>query len=173
MPLRITVMIVGFALFLMLGCAPQESSTDTAQISTPDGEVFEPSEKAATSESESPINSKPVPVRSAFTHDKDLNRAILDTRIAPPQQQTFWLGLGSVTIETVSANNGVLTIRYAMEIEGEYSVSECEVDISPTPLVFQFGSDGTPGQAPDALRNCKPIRSGNVHTDLSNLESGR
>ncbi len=171
MPFRINVVIVGFAMLLMLGCAPPETSTDSDQVSTPDGEVIELSGTPAASETELPTDSRPVPVRSAFTHDKDLNRAILDTQIAPPQRQTFWLVLGSVTIETVSANEGVLTLRYTSEIEGGYSVSECEVEISPTPLVFQFGSDGTPGLAPDALRNCKLIRSGNVHLDLSNIKN--
>jgi hypothetical protein len=155
----------------MLGCAPQPMTTDNSRISTPTGEIVETSEPNAAPRAKSKANEEPISVRSVFTHDKDLNRALLDTRIAPPQKQTFWLGLGSVTIETVSVSDGFLTLRYTEEIEGSYSVSECEVEISSTPLVFQFGSDGTPGHPPDALRNCKPIRTGNVHIDLSNIEN--
>ena len=171
MPFRANEAMSYFALMLLVGCAPPETPTDSALNSPPNNEAFEPSESTAPAKSETPTDAEPVSVRSAFTYDKDLNRAILNTQIAPPQKQTFWLGLGSVTIETVSAQKGVLTIRHTVEIEGGYSVSECEVDISPTPLVFQFASDGTPGQPPDALRNCKPIRSGNVHLDPSVIHS--
>ncbi len=171
MTFRFNVMIAGFAWLLMLGCTPPQTSTDNAHSTTLDGEALKSSKTNAAPLAESVADAKPIPVGSAFTHDEDLNRAILDTRVAPPQKQTFWLGLGSVTIETVSVNEGVLKLRYTTEIEGGYSVSECDVRISPSPLVFQFGSDGTPGQPPDALQNCKPIRLGNVHTDLSNIEN--
>ena len=156
-----------------LGCTVTDPAAtgESASTTLSEHQPIEPSPTTPQPEDDASAESSTVPIHTAFTYDKDHNRALLDTRIPPPQKRTFWLGLGSVTLETVSATDNVLIIRYTQEVEGGYSVSECEADISPTPLIFQFGFDGTPGEAPQSLRNCKPMRSGNVHFDLQGTET--
>ncbi len=90
-------------------------------------------------------------------------QVLLDTRIAPPQYRSIGLGQGSITLETLAVDNGLLTIHYQPEIEGEYHVYECQIPISGQPIVFEIDPSGDPGETPFDLKDCRLIRKGNLH----------
>jgi hypothetical protein len=104
-----------------------------------------------------------APKMSAFSLDETNQVILLDTRIAPPQRRRFDIGLGSITIETLSVTGNKLTFRYTPEVEGGSMIYECTVLISPTPLEFKIAPDGTPGATSFDLTRCKVIPQRNVH----------
>ncbi len=97
---------------------------------------------------------------SAFHFDKAKQVIFLDTRAAPPQRQRFWLPLGSITLETLHRTKNRLTFRYTPETEGGYTIYECTVPVSSTPLEFHVKSDGTPGATSFDVTKCKVVQQG-------------
>ena len=103
-----------------------------------------------------------IVTESAFKFEKLKSRILLDTRVAPGQRETFWIGLGSMTIETISANSGMLTINYTPEEEGGYTVYECNLPISDEPVVFEIDPAEVPGKTSFDLNDCKVLKTGNL-----------
>jgi hypothetical protein len=99
---------------------------------------------------------------SAFRLDKTKQVIYLDTQIAPGQRRRFDIGQGSITIETIRVTDKRLTFQYTLEVEGGYTIYECTVPVSPTPVEFTINSGGTPGKTSFDLEKCKLIRSGNL-----------
>ena len=137
--------------FLPILCLPLLAGCDAA-----DNAVQQPS-----SRKEEVAN----PPLSAFALDASTNTISLDTRVAPPQRRRFDIGQGSITLETLQVRDNKLTFRYTPEIEGGYTVYECVVPVSATPLTVQIARDGTPGATSFDLKACKVIRYGSVHFD--------
>jgi hypothetical protein len=99
------------------------------------------------------------PKEIAFKLDKTKGILFLDTRVAPPQRQRFDIALGSVTLETIGVKDGKLIFHYKPEVEGGYTVYECTVEVSPTPVTFDI-SKGVPGATSLDLKKCKVIGQG-------------
>ncbi|MCA8992929.1 MAG: hypothetical protein KDA88_13150 [Planctomycetaceae bacterium] len=106
-------------------------------------------------------NSPPIP-SEAFRYDEAAGIIYLDTRVPPAQKMTFGMGLGSITLETVSVADGKLTFLYTPETEGGYTVYECVVPISEEPVTFKVAPDHSPGETSFDLQKCKVIRAGNL-----------
>lgn len=102
---------------------------------------------------------------SAFEFDESGSRILLDTQNPPGQKRVFGIGLGSITIETKSIRDGILTFLYTPEVEGGYVVYECQIPISAEPVVFEIDASGCPGKTSFDLARCKVVRSGNLHFD--------
>ena len=51
------------------------------------------------------------------------------------------------------------------EVEGAYTVYECEIPISDELVIFEIDPSGVPGQTSFNLDECETIKSGNVHFD--------
>ncbi|MEZ5943093.1 MAG: hypothetical protein R3C18_17000 [Planctomycetaceae bacterium] len=107
------------------------------------------------------VRESPIP-SEAFKYDEAVGIITLDTRVAPGQKAMFGLGLGSITLETVSVADGELTFLYTPEVEGGYTVYECVVPISSEPVTVHVAPDSTPGETSFDLQKCKIIRSGNL-----------
>jgi hypothetical protein len=103
-----------------------------------------------------------APVPAAFRWDKPKNVIWLDTRVPPKQRQTFPIGQGSITIDTLSVADNKLTFLYTPEIEGGYMVYECTAPVSSKPIAFRIARNGTPGAVSFDLRKCKVIRRGSL-----------
>ena len=86
----------------------------------------------------------------------------LDTRVAPGQRRRFDIGLGSISLETLSVKDGKLTFHYTPEVEGGYTIYECTATVGPKAVEFKINPDGTPGETSFDLKKCKVIRSGNL-----------
>ena len=67
-----------------------------------------------------------------------------------------------MTIETISANSGMLTINYTPEEEGGYTVYECNLPISDEPVIFEIDPAEVPGKTLFDLNDCKVLKTGNV-----------
>ena len=67
-----------------------------------------------------------------------------------------------MTIETISANSGMLTINYTPEEEGGYTVYECNLPISDEPVVFEIDPAEVPGKTSFDLNDCKVLKTGNL-----------
>lgn len=141
-----TRVILLLALTLACGCGPS-------------GNVSQ--EVPPTNES----NGDPPPQVSAFAFDKAQGIISLNTRIPPRQKKRFDIGQGSITLETLSIEDGKMTFQYTPEIEGGYTIYECTVPVSPTPITIKVSTDGTPGDNSFNLAECKVIRSGNLLLD--------
>lgn len=139
MRLLLSLILLG----IIAGCNQAEPSTNHAEIAI---------DRSSTPE-------------SPFTFDETNARVLLDTRIPPKQRRRFDIAQGSITIETVAAINGLLTIHYTPEVEGGYSVYECNLPISDEPVVFEIDSSGLPGKTSFNLNDCKTIKTGNLHFD--------
>jgi hypothetical protein len=135
-----------------LGCGPPGNA---AQPGSPATEVAEAS--ATNSQPGSPAGATP------FQYDEVKGIVSLNTQMAPGQRRRFDLGQGSITLETRSADDDKLTFHYIPEVEGGYTVYECTVPVSPTPVEIKINSDGTPGETSFDLAKCKVIRRGNLH----------
>jgi hypothetical protein len=98
---------------------------------------------------------------SAFNFSKAEGIISLDTRIRPRQIGKFYIGLGSVTLETLEIKNDSLIFRYTPEIEGGYTIYECTVPISDSPLTIKVSS--TPGETSFDLTKCRVVKTGNIH----------
>ena len=103
-----------------------------------------------------------APAASAFCLDETKQVISLDTRIAPQQRRRFDIGLGSITLETLKVTDNMLTFLYTPEVEGGYTIYECTVPISPTPVEIKIDSDGTPGATSFDLTECNVIGNGNA-----------
>lgn len=120
------------------------------------------------SDGSTPESSVPEPVVasaanvSAFHYDETRQIIYLDTQIAPGQSRQFGIGLGSITIQTLSVTNKQLTFHYTPEVEGGYTIYECQIPVSPTRVEFRINSDGTPGKTSFDLSKCKVVRKGNI-----------
>lgn len=114
-----------------------------------------------TSNQKTPVN-EPI---SAFTFEQSKNRILLDTRIPPKQMRRFDIGLGSITIETISASDNVLTIYYTPEVEGGYTTYLCRLPISKKPVTFEIDPSGCPGNTSFKLEECKVLKTGSLHFD--------
>lgn len=128
-------------LWITCGCIRQASNSN-ANHTSPDG---------------------PTLAVSAFTLEEAKGRIVLDTRITPGQCQRFDIGLGSITVETITAQDGILTVQYTPEVEGGYSVYECKLPISARPVVFEIDLSGVPGETSFDLSECKRLKTGNLH----------
>ncbi|MCA9029321.1 MAG: hypothetical protein KDA66_00855 [Planctomycetaceae bacterium] len=106
------------------------------------------------------VHESPIP-SEAFRYDS-AGIIYLDTRVPPSQKMTFGMGLGSITLETVSVADGKLTFLYTPETEGGYTVYECVVPISEEPVTFKVAPDHSPGETSFDLQKCKVIRAGNL-----------
>jgi hypothetical protein len=144
---------VPLAVVVLCGCVPAGDVADQPPVSTPASSP-EKDESAET----------PLPT-SAFHYDQMRHVVTLDTRVAPPQRRRIDIGQGSITLETVSAQDGELTFRYTPEVEGGYTTYECTVPISPEPLEIKVHPGGTPGEASFDLKACKVVGQGNLHFD--------
>jgi hypothetical protein len=102
-------------------------------------------------------------VASAFRLDEARQVIYLDSRIAPRQRRRFDIGLGSITLETMQVKDNQLTFRYIPEIEGGFTIYECTVRVSPTPIEIKIAPGGTPGATSFDLTQCKVISRGNLH----------
>ncbi|MFG0261657.1 MAG: hypothetical protein ACF788_04630 [Novipirellula sp. JB048] len=99
----------------------------------------------------------------AFDFDEAVGTISLDTRVPPRQRRRFDIGLGSVTLETIKTEDGKLTFQYTPEIEGGYTLYECTVPVSASPITIQVNQDGTPGETSFDLTECRVVGTGNVH----------
>jgi hypothetical protein len=134
------------ALTLASGCG-QSSST--------------PKELSATQSTDAP----PSQLNSAFHYDNASGIISLDTRVSPRQSRRFDIGQGSITLETIEMNNNQLTFQYTREIEGGYTIYECTVAVSASPVTIKVNRDGTPGDTSFDLSQCRVVKTGNVHWD--------
>ncbi|MBI1247688.1 hypothetical protein GC197_07535 [bacterium] len=110
------------------------------------------------------VTDSPQSVPSAFAFDQQAGIISLDTQIPPAQKTTFPLGLGSIGLETLSAQDGHLTFRYTPEVEGGYTIYECTVPISSTPLTIDVHLD-FPSETSFDLSKCEVIHGGNLLLD--------
>lgn len=99
---------------------------------------------------------------SAFDFDEAAGMISLDTRIPPPQKRRFDIGQGSVSLETIETKDNHLTFQYTPEIEGGYTIYECIVPVSASPITIKVNSDGTPGKTSFDLSKCRVVKTGNV-----------
>ena len=144
--MRRLVALLGLSLFC--GCNPSGGATGQAA-----------SNNAASNNDEAVDSSAPV---GAFRLDQTRQIIFLDTRSAPPQRRRFDIGQGSITLETIRVKDGTLTFRYTPEVEGGYTIYECTVPVSPTPLEIKIAPGGTPGATSFDLAKCRVIRGGNL-----------
>ena len=100
---------------------------------------------------------------SAINFDEAGGVVSLDTRIPPRQRQSFGIGQGSVTLETIGVKDSHLTFLYTPEIEGGYTTYECTVPVSASPITIKVNRDGTPGATSFDLTECRVVKSGNLH----------
>lgn len=120
------------------------------------------SEIAPTGESsKSSENTVQLEKISAFNFSKAEGIISLDTRIPPRQMRRFDIGLGSVTLETLEMKNDSLIFRYTPEIEGGYTIYECTVPVSASPVTIKVNM--TPGETSFDLTKCRVVKTGNLH----------
>ena len=81
---------------------------------------------------------------SAFNFSKAEGIISLDTRIPPRQIRRFDIPMGSVTLETLEMKNDSLIFRYTPEIERGYTIYECTVPASASPVRSKL--TWTPGE---------------------------
>ena len=140
------VFVMTFVFASFLGCTSQEPVQKQAETSDVDREETE----------------------SAMTLSATKSKIMLDTRISPPQRRRFDIAQGSITIETLSVEDGSLVIHYTPEIEGGYTIYECRLPISAQPVVFEIDSSGCLGEPSFDLSECRIIKTGSVHFDDTN-----
>lgn len=117
------------------------------------GPTTESSQRSESAEQSHEIN--------AFAFEKAEGIISLDTRIPPRQIGRFDIGLGSVTLETLEVRNDSLIFRYTPEVEGGYTIYECTVPISDSPVTIKVSS--TPGETSFDLTKCRAVKTGNIH----------
>lgn len=100
---------------------------------------------------------------SAFNFEETTGTISLDTRIPPRQKRRFDIGLGSVTLETIEIQDRNLTFQFTSELEGGYTMYECTVPVSASPVTIMVNTDGSPGETSFDLAECRVVKTGNVH----------
>jgi hypothetical protein len=141
-----TVLRTTLLLTLAFACGCGQSDSTPVDVSSTIGADAEPSQSV-----------------SAIDFDEAGGVVSLDTRIPPRQIQSFGIGQGSVTLETIEVKDSHLTFLYTPEIEGGYTTYECTVPISASPITIKVNRDGTPGATSFDLTECRIVKSGNLH----------
>jgi hypothetical protein len=154
--MRRLVALLGLS--LLCGCNPSGGAPGQAASNTGAGNNAASSNDEAL-DSSSPASSVPV---SAFRLDETKQIVFLETRSVPPQRRRFDIGQGSITLETIRVKDGTLTFRYTPEVEGGYTIYECTVPVSSTPLEIKIARGGTPGATSFDLAKCRVIRRGSL-----------
>lgn len=92
----------------------------------------------------------------------------------PKSSNTFYWGLGSEGVNVLGMRAGKCVLQISSEIEGGYSVRECEID--PTSGDINIEEKCTPDKGDYGMRcgvhrsfdlsKCKIIKNGNVFEDM-------
>jgi hypothetical protein len=133
-------------LFLTLACGCGQSSDAPTDVSSTNNENAQSTQQVC-----------------AFDFDEAAGIIFLDTRIPPRQCRRFDIAQGSATLETIEMKDNCLTFQYTPEIEGGYTIYECTVPVSASPITIKVNKDGTPGATSFDLAECRVVKSGNLH----------